>query len=99
MNRMRLSVVCAVEDEAVIEAALRSVSDHPIHVVPIKVMGLDFADARISERVTARLNRLLVSVEAESAEMGRLVEAVGAARRKNPVRWELAPVVNAGRIA
>lgn len=99
MSDILLTFHCAARDTDILVAAIRSVSDAPVHITAKQVSGIDFADARTAEQVAGRLQRNALELIVEEAKMAELVDAVTRAARQLPVRWHAVPVLARGRIA
>lgn len=94
-----LSLHCASADADVIAAALRTISDAPIHLHDEAVLGRDFDDAGLGEKVTGRLRRTCIELLIEDAMVDELIEAARNCRRRLPVRWHIVSVSAQGRLA
>lgn len=94
-----LTFYCAPADTDSLAVTLRVASGQPVHVRAETVHGRDFGDARISEQVAGTLNRVALDVVAPRDQADALVNAVGQARRGQPVRWVMTPVLARGRLS
>jgi hypothetical protein len=99
MPELLFTVYCSRVDAALIAAALRDATRHPVHQRDEIVHGLDFSDATTAESVTGRLDRCALDVRVEESAAKALIERVGALKRVGPVRWRLTPVIASGRFA
>jgi hypothetical protein len=98
MSEVLLTLHCATADIESIVDALRCVTQAPLHIRTEDVRGRDFRDAGPAEQVTATLKRTAIECIEDEALIARLIEVVGAAKRRSPVRWHLTPVTARGRI-
>lgn len=98
MDDVKLTFYCGPTDADTLVDAIREVSDQPVHVRAEIVHGRDFGDARISEQVAGTLNRTALDVVARRDAAEAVVIAVGCARRGQPVRWVMTPVLARGRL-
>jgi hypothetical protein len=98
MPDMVLSLHCANADAEIIAAALRTISGAPIHLYDEAVLGRDFDDAGLGEKVTGRLRRTCIELLVEDTMIDDLIVAVRICRRRLPVRWHLVPVNRQGRL-
>lgn len=99
MPDMMLSLHCANADAEIIAAALRTISDAPIHLYDEAVLGRDFDDAGLGEKVTGRLRRTCIELLVEDIMIDELIEAARICRRRLPVRWHAVSVTAQGRLA
>lgn len=99
MPDMMLSLHCASADAEIIAAALRTISDAPIHLHDEAVLGRDFGDAGLGEKVTGRLRRTCIELLVEDTMIAELIEAARTCRRRLPVRWHAVSVTAQGRLA
>jgi len=99
MPDILLSLHCASADADIIAAALRTVSDAPIHLRDEAVLGRNFNDADLGEKVTGRLRRTCIELLAEDTMMDDLIEAARTCRRRLPVRWHAVTILTRGRLA
>lgn len=99
MPDVLLTFHCATRDTDGVVAALRSVSNAPIHITAKAVSGLDYEDASTAEQVTGRLQRNALELIVEEGKMEEVIGAVDRARRNHPVRWHAVAVLNRGRLA
>ncbi len=98
MDDVRLTFYCGPADADALVFAIRAVSDQPIHWRAETVHGRDFGDAKISEQVAGTLDRVALDVVVPRPQAEALVLAVGRARRGQPVRWAMTPVLAKGRL-
>lgn len=98
MDDVKLTFHCGPGDADTLVAAIREISDQPVHVRAETVHGRDFGDARISEQVAGTLNRATLDVVARRDAAEAVVLAVGRAHRAQPVRWVMTPVLARGRL-
>lgn len=96
---LMLSFHCATSDAEIIAAALRTISDAPIHLHDEAVLGRDFDDAGLGEKVTGRLRRTCIELLVEETMIDALIEAARTCRRLLPVRWHAVSVTAQGRLA
>ncbi len=99
MSDLLLTFHCATRDVEPVVAALRAVSQAPIHVQDVAVRGRDFSDARTAERVTGNLDRSAIELIVADDAMTELVKVVAESRRELPVRWRATPIIARGRLA
>lgn len=90
---------CAPADADLMIDMIRSITSVPIHHREEAVLGRDFSDAGATEQVSGVLRRVAFEFIVEESMIPALIAAVGAARRKHPVRWHSLPIVDRGRIA
>lgn len=93
-----LTFYCGPADADALAITLRAVSGQPVHLRAETVHGRDFADARIAEQVSGTLSRAALDVVTPRDQADSLVTAVGQARRAQPVRWVMTPVLARGRL-
>lgn len=98
MDDVLLTFYCGPGDAEGLAATLRAVSGQPVHFRAETVHGRDFADARIAEQVAGTLNRAVLDVVTARDQAEALVLAAGRARRTQPVRWLMTPVLAKGRL-
>lgn len=94
-----LTFYCAPGDRDAVAEAIRALCANPIHLREELVIGLDFSDARTAEQVLGELDRAAVDVSVPQAEAEAVIAAVGASRRKLPVRWHITPLLARGRLS
>lgn len=99
MPDVLLSFYCARADGAAIADALREATHTPVHLRDELVFGLDFSDASTAERVSGQLNRCVVELTVAGDMVDTLVQRIADLKRAAPVRWQVAPVSQSGRIA
>ncbi|MBA3054915.1 MAG: DUF3240 domain-containing protein [Sphingomonadales bacterium] len=98
MTDVVLTIHCAAADTESLVDAMRTATRAPLHVRAETVHGRDFGDAGPSEQVTATLKRSAIELVEDAAAIDTILQAVGAAKRRSPVRWHQTPVVARGRI-
>jgi len=96
---LMLSLHCATADADVIANALRTITDAPIHLHDEAVLGRDFSDAALGEKVTGQLRRTCIELLVEDTMIDDLIEAARTCRRRLPVRWHAVPISAQGRLA
>jgi hypothetical protein len=94
----KITFYCAAAEAEAIAMTLRSASGRPVHVRSETVYGHDFGDARVSEQVVGTLQRAAVELIVERNSIDTLVAKITEARRAQPVRWVVTPVLARGRI-
>jgi hypothetical protein len=99
MSEVLLTFHCAAGDAEVVGEAIRRVSPAPLHHRAEAVMGRDFSDAMTGEQVSGLLRRSAIELIAGEDMVQGIVAAVADARRRSPVRWQVVPVLDRGRIA
>ncbi len=99
MLDMMLSLHCATADADVIANALRTITDAPIHMHDETVLGRDFSDAALGEKVTGQLRRTCIELLVKDTMISDLIEAARICRRRLPVRWHTIAVSAQGRLA
>lgn len=99
MSDMILSFHCATTDADIIAAALRTICDVPIHLHDEAVLGRDFDDAGLGEKVTGRLRRTCIELLVEETMIDALIEVARTCRRRLPVRWHTVNVSAQGRFS
>lgn len=99
MTDILLTFHCAMSDADVVAAAIRQVSDAPIHGRRELVRGQDFSDADTEEQVMGKLKRAAFQLVIAETERDAIIAAVAKAQRQLPVRWLVMPVIAHGRLA
>lgn len=98
MDDVLLTFYCAPADADAVAITLRAASGQPVHLRAETVHGRDFGDALISEQVAGTLNRAALDVVTPRDQAEVLVLAAGRARRGQPIRWLMTPVLAKGRL-
>lgn len=99
MPDVLLTIFCDRADSSLVTDTLRVLTDSPLHIDEIHVLGHDFGDALTGELVRGALQRTAVAAVIAEGATASLVDAVVAARRGKPVRWLITPVLDRGRAA
>jgi len=99
MSEVLLTFHCAAADAEAVGEAIRQKSAAPLHQRAEAVMGRDFSDAMTGEQVSGLLRRSAIELVTEENTVEAIVAAVADARRRSPVRWQVVPVLQRGRIA
>jgi hypothetical protein len=97
MADVRFSIYAAASDAQPLVVALRRICHTPIHQRTEQVHGRDFSDASTGERVTGTLDRVAIDLICDDDQVAALCEAVRTARRRQPVRWAVSPIIAKGR--
>jgi hypothetical protein len=98
MSRVVLTIFCAMQDSEAISTALRDSLHAPVHLRREDVLGRDFGDAEIGERVVGTLARMAVDVEVPDERVMEAVATVTSARRRLPFRWRTTKIADGGRV-
>ncbi|MDI1295843.1 MAG: DUF3240 family protein [bacterium] len=98
MTEVLLTIHCAAGDTDTLIEAIRATTRVPLHVRAETVHGRDFGDAKTSEQVTATLKRSAIELVELATAIDAILEAIGKAKRRSPVRWYQTPVMARGRI-
>jgi len=98
MDEVLLTFYCAPPDADSLAGTLRAASGQPVHLRSEIVHGRDFGDALISEQVAGALKRVALALVVARNEAESLVLAADQARRGQPVRWVMTPVLAKGRL-
>ncbi len=99
MTDILLTIHCNAADTESLVEAMRAATRVPLHVRAETVHGRDFDDAKTSEQVTATLKRSAIELVEDAAAIDAILQAIGEAKRRSPVRWYQTPVMARGRIA
>jgi len=99
MHDVLLTIYCDRADSTLVTDTLRGLTDSPLHIDEIHVLGRDFGDALTGELVRGALRRTAIAAVVAENATATLVDAVVAARRGKPVRWLITPVLDRGRAA
>ena len=99
MPDMMLTFYCVAADGAPLAQAMRDESGGIVHLRSETVFGRDFSDACTAEQVAGQLDRAAVALIVPGNAVDALVARVAALQRSGPVRWQVTPVLAAGRIA
>ncbi|WP_414901718.1 DUF3240 family protein [Sphingomonas flavalba] len=99
MPDVMLTFYCAAADGGMIAQAMRDVAGGIVHLRPETVFGRDFSDACTAEQVAGQLDRAAVALIVPGDAVDGLVASVAALQRSGPVRWQVMPVLAAGRVA
>lgn len=97
MSRILITFACAPGDVDAVVTALRDGAAPPVHVSADRVHGSDFSDARTVEQVGGALDRRSISLVADEAALDAIIARATGARRRQPIRWHVVPVLAEGR--
>lgn len=98
MTRVLLTIACADVDAMAIARALRETLAVPVHHRAEAVLGRDFDDAAVVERVAGRLARVALDVEVEADRVQEAIVVARGARRRLPFRWRTVAILDGGRV-
>ncbi len=98
MDEVMLTFYCSPADADTLAVTVKAQSGQPVHLRRETVYGRDFGDARVAEQVAGALDRAALEVVTPRAQADALVTAVAQARRAQPVRWMMTPVLARGRL-